>query len=531
MSDTSDWSQGYVTDVLYTDNSYRELSPAWLNYVAAIQGCLPRPLNKPFTYVELGCGLGRTIAHLAAAFPRGQFIGVDFNPAHIDSAQRYAAHLGLGNIRFLERGFEDLVGESATRSLDLPELDFIVLHGVYSWISRSARQAVQRFIYERLKPGGLVYNSYNCLPGWTPEAPLRRLMVELGRSRAGSSADRIAHALEQMSELGKFEVGFLARQPLAKSALQQYRNRPANYLAHEMLNAEWTLFYSADVADEMAAAKLDFLGAATLTENHTDQLMSDAAAAFLASQPDLRLRQLMQDFLLNQRFRRDVFVRGHAHLSPQQIKRHRDAQVFLAVKPLAKLDPKVKIPRGTAHLDPKLLVTLDTVLRAGTASLAELDRAVNKNSGGGDLFRPVSTLLAGNVLMPAAEIFRVGKGFQANGKLRLPNSVNQRLLALAATPEEAAARGRPLISTVFGGSLPIGILHAILLQSLTEAGGLDRAIGKSLEVMAQRGVSLRKDNQTLTDPAAKHAHLTELAKAFIDLDLPILMAAGIVEAV
>ena len=53
----SDWSQGYVTEVLYTEHFFRELSPAWLNYVATINGCQPRPLDPGFTYMELGLSL------------------------------------------------------------------------------------------------------------------------------------------------------------------------------------------------------------------------------------------------------------------------------------------------------------------------------------------------------------------------------------------------------------------------------------------------------------------------------------------
>ena len=65
---TADWTQGYVTDTIYTDGFFRELSPSWLNYVAALKGCLPIPLDRPFTYLELGCGLGRSTTVLAGAF-------------------------------------------------------------------------------------------------------------------------------------------------------------------------------------------------------------------------------------------------------------------------------------------------------------------------------------------------------------------------------------------------------------------------------------------------------------------------------
>ena len=155
----SDWTQGYVTEVLYTEHFFRELSPAWLNYVAVQSGCQPRPLDPGFTYMELGCGLGQTVTLLAGAYPQGRFYGVDFNPAHVDWGRRYAGQAGIGNVEFLERSFLDLTSQ------EVPECDFIVLHGVYAWVGPAVRAGIQRIIRERLKPGGLVYNSYNCLPG------------------------------------------------------------------------------------------------------------------------------------------------------------------------------------------------------------------------------------------------------------------------------------------------------------------------------------------------------------------------------
>jgi SAM-dependent methyltransferase len=529
MSTASDWSQGYVTDILYTDHTYREMSPAWLNYVAALKGCHPRPLDKPFVYVELGCGLGRTIAHLAAAFPLGQFIGVDFNPAHIDAAQRYAADLGLGNVRFLERGFQDLVGEAAARSLDLPEVDFVALHGVYSWISPAARKAVQQFIHDRLKPGGFVYNSYNCLPGWTPEEPSRRLLMELAQGHDGSTDARLVKALDQLDEFSKIDSGYFKLQPGAKAAVQQYRTRPANYLAHEMMNADWALFYSADVADEMAVAKLDFLGSASLVENQAELLFADAAAAIVAKQPDMRRKQLMQDFLLNTRFRRDIFVRGHARLPLAQLNRNRGDQVVLALKRLGKMEPKLKIPRGVANIDARVLTEFDAVLAKGSVTLRELAQAVGKGGNMPDFFH-ISTLLAAtNALMPAVGVHRVTKGFDGSGQLRVTGAVNQRLLTLARASSDAKARY--LTSPVAGGVLPISLIGATLLGAFTEAGGIDRAITASLEVLAQQGVHLRKEDKPVTDPVAKRAYLAEICQNFIGDEAPVLMAAGIVEAV
>ncbi|HVI89666.1 MAG TPA: methyltransferase regulatory domain-containing protein, partial [Dongiaceae bacterium] len=416
------------------------------------------------------------------------------------------------------------------RQLDLPDVDFVALHGVYSWISPAARQAVQRFIYERLKPGGLVYNSYNCLPGWTPEAPLRRLLVELAGVQSGTTEGRIGQALAQLEAFGKFDLGFMNRQPAAKQAIEQYRKRPANYMAHEMLNADWNLFYSSDVADEMAAAKLDYVGAATLVENHSELLLTDEAAAFVTAQPNQRLRQLLQDFMTNQRFRRDVFVRGHAHLSLDRIRQQRERQIAFAMKSLAKLSPKIKVPRGTVGLEPKLLHDLDQVLKKGSATLGDLEQAVTKGRRNDDLLRILGILFAAGVLAPAANLARIGKVFDGGGKLRLVGKVNRPLLEIAASRESAEAKTRVLVSPVLGGVLPISLVSAVLLQGFTEGGGLEHVVDRSLAVLDRNGLTLRQGEQSVTEPAAKRAYLKQLAQGFLDQELPLLIAGGIVEA-
>lgn len=186
MSD-SGWSQGYVTDTIYADRFFRELSPAWLNYVAALCGASPRNLDRSFTYLDLGCGLGSSTIVNAGAFPAGEFHACDFNPAHIEGGQRHAGALGISNIQFHESSFQDLLLQQ-----QLPAFDFIVLHGVYSWVGAEARQAIRRIIDETVKPGGLVYLSYNCLPGWSIEAPLRKLLVELAATEGGGSPQMYA---------------------------------------------------------------------------------------------------------------------------------------------------------------------------------------------------------------------------------------------------------------------------------------------------------------------------------------------------
>ena len=107
MSDAAD-ARGYVTDASYTETFFRELSPAWLNYVAALNGVVTRPLDVPFRYLELGCGLGGSTIVNAGAFPQAEFIGCDVNAAHVAAACRHAAALDVGTVQFQETTFAAL---------------------------------------------------------------------------------------------------------------------------------------------------------------------------------------------------------------------------------------------------------------------------------------------------------------------------------------------------------------------------------------------------------------------------------------
>src|SRR5215212_1150688 len=100
---------GYVLDTSYTDRFFRALSPASPNYVAALHGYPPRPVDRPFAYLELGCGFGHSVTVNAGAFPRAVFHACDINAGHVEAAKRRAAELGIGNVTFHQKSFEELV--------------------------------------------------------------------------------------------------------------------------------------------------------------------------------------------------------------------------------------------------------------------------------------------------------------------------------------------------------------------------------------------------------------------------------------
>jgi SAM-dependent methyltransferase len=430
-------TQGYVTDVRYPDTFFRELSPVWLNYVAALAGAFPRDVNRPFKYLELGCGFATSTVVNAGALPCGAFYACDFNPAHIEAGRNHAAGLGIDNIRFFETPFEELL------EIDLPDFDFVVLHGVYSWVNSEARESIRRIIEQKLKPGGLLYLSYNCQPGWTVEAPLRRLLMELAATASGNTSERAALAAHTLQELGNSHLRYFRANPEASAAVDAYVRSPSNYLAHEFMSQTWELFYSTDILTEMTEIGLEYLGSATLPDNHPMLIVDERAATALASLPTQRQRHLAMDFAVNRRFRRDVFVRGHPHLGDADIARHLAATVIGSAGNPRQIATRVKVPRGEVSFQDSFIREIRQVMARRSMTIGEVVPAL---SGHGrdtvEIMRNVIFLIAAGMLHPFAKIFEPTE----HPRMRKACPVLERALASAAPtiPCEALGNGVPV---------------------------------------------------------------------------------------
>lgn len=517
-----DWAEGYVTDAIYTDGFYRELSPAWINYVAALKGCLPVPTDRPFVFLELGCGLGRSTTILAGAFPQGQFIGVDFNPAHVALARQYATDMRIANAEFQEASFQDL-----TR-LDLPQCDFIVLHGVYTWVSPEARAAIREIIRARLRAGGFVYVSYNCLPGWSSAAPLRKLLYEAASEHAGPIGGNVAPALKVMEELVEAKLGFFRANESVANEVKGFRERGASYLAHEYLNADWSLFYSVDVADEMADAKLTYVGSATLPENHLDLMVDEKTAARLEARPTARMRQLLLDFAINQRFRRDIFVRGH-HKLEGPVQRDLISQVpFATLKPAAAFTPKIRVGRGDVSFHDKLFPVLKKAFQEGVHAIQDLNQVAGKAFGrAANADRTTLLMAAAGHIMPCARVQVAPAQVDVFGGIGVTGDTNRAALGMALHQ----GRRQHFVSQIAGTGIPCDPLDAILLDLLKSPRLDAKALQTPLcAAMRARSLRLMRKGEAVKRETEELNVAGELIERFLEDRLPVLARLGIVEA-
>jgi len=436
-------SRGYVTDTSYTDQFFRELSPAWLNYVAALNGTTPRPLDGGFVYLELGCGFGTSTVVNAGAYPRGEFHACDIIPAHVEGGRRHATALGVTNATFHESDFDELLGRQ------LPACDFIVLHGVYSWVDADARDAVRRVIRALLKPGGLVYVSYNCLPGWASEVPLRKLLVELAAGFDGGTAQRTEAALASLTAFSRASPRYFKANPAAVAAIEAYNRRDTEYVVHEFMNEVWQPFYSVDVADEMETIGLRYVGSATLAENHPALLLDAESAKAIAALTTQRQRQLATDFAVNQRFRRDVFARVDGG-SPNELAVDVFAMVIGSARAPSAIGVKAAVPRGEVAFHASFIRDIRAFVSRGSMTIADLVAALAVRGDNADeIARNVIFLVAAGVLIPFARTYAVGEGGPLARARATP--MLERAFAYAL----AEGKGCSVPSEVMGNGFPI----------------------------------------------------------------------------
>lgn len=304
-------SAGYITDIVYKDNYYEHLSPVALNYLAALNGQMPRDLAD-FDYCELGCGAGMSLLVNAAAHPGGRFLGVDLNPEHIAQCRERAEKAGLKNLSLIA----EPVGGTLTES-SLPDFDFIVMHGLYSWVSESVRRAIRSFIDARLKPGGLVLVSYNAMPGCAAREPLRNIMRRFALPLSDDSLERAELGLSYLRLMLNAQVPFFQLNPELRKYAESLFERDLSYIAHEFFNDHWNPLGVEQVANEMGELGLRFSGSLPLWQNHPEADVPENLTGLFADQTDTVVREIHKDFIYNTVFRTDLYVRPfHDNASP-----------------------------------------------------------------------------------------------------------------------------------------------------------------------------------------------------------------------
>lgn len=320
---STNWNHGYYASEGYEYGYHPHTSPAHIQWACTLQGI--KAPKSDFTYLDLGCGQGLDLILHAAIHPDSKFIGVDFMPTHIAHARGLAEKLGLTNVIFIEEDFLNL----AKDPYKLGEVDYAVAHGISAWISTDIRNAMWELVGKVLKPGGVVYNTYNTYPHWYTMAPFQHLVAQLNQSMSGTKA--VKEAIQKFGEIEALNSPLFKTLPLLKGRLGKLPSFEPAYLNQEYNNKSWEPKHVADMLNEVQAYKLDYIGTANLMQAIKSSY-DLRAYDMIQSESSIPMRETIRDLILCQAFRYDLYGKGTQTLWHRDHQEAMGCQRFINIK-------------------------------------------------------------------------------------------------------------------------------------------------------------------------------------------------------
>jgi SAM-dependent methyltransferase len=509
----SSWTAGYVADIGYTYGYYTELNPQRIKLAFLNNGLV---FPEVGTACELGFGQGLS-ANVHAAASVAQWHGTDFNPSQAVFAQELSMVSGAGAMLY-DEAFADF----ACR-VDLPDFDYIGLHGIWSWISDENRQVIVDFIRKKLKVGGVLYISYNTLPGWASFAPMRHLMTEhaevLGAEGRGIIS-RIDGALDFAEKLQATNPIFCRANPLVADRLMKMKEHNRHYLAHEYFNRDWHPMHFATMGEWLERAKVQYACSAHYMDHIEPINLTGEQQTFLKDIPDPMFRETVRDFMVNQQFRRDYWVKGARQFSTlDQAEQIRQQRVILTShRPDVSL--KVTGALGEASMSEGVYgPVLDLLGDHKPRTLGQIEQVVMKKG----VSLP-QIIQAAMILTGVGHLAVV----QDESVIAMATKQTQKLNAHLCQKSRGSTDIGYLASPVTGGGIPVNRFQQLFLLSIAQGKKQPEDWAETVwQIIAGQGQKLVKDGVTLDSPDQNRAELAVQAVAFKDIKLPILRSLGI----
>lgn len=210
----------------YHSHPFSQTAPEHLAAIATLFSVQPVPVERA-RILELGCASGGNLIPTAVRLPHAQITGVDLSSVHIAEGQATIERLGLKNITLQHMDLSKITSDFGT-------FDYIISHGVYSWIPEDVQVAMMRICGENLSDQGIAYISYNTYPGWKYREVIRDAMMFRGANR-GTPQEKLSYARGMIDFLhDKSHPDSLTRKNI-NEVLPILKNSQDYYLIHEFL--------------------------------------------------------------------------------------------------------------------------------------------------------------------------------------------------------------------------------------------------------------------------------------------------------
>lgn len=306
-TNTNDVQQTIYSELGYKSMPFPYTTPATLEAYAALVG-ISAPNPKTARVLELGATYGGNIISQALFNPDATFVGIELSQEQVEKGNEVIANAGLTNVSLVQSDIASIGSEIGT-------FDYIIAHGVYSWVDDGVKDALLRLIDEHLAEDGIAYISYNTYPGWHTMEEVRQLMMFSNRDKAQfNHKEKVLHGKTIGSIVGSQILKYdnlKERNSKFLGALRSVMQKNEYYVGHDHLEPNNDPVYFYQFNDHLGAHNLAYLCDADLTLSMVRSFDADIADTLdkLALNDHVAQEQYL-DFMLDTTFRKSIICKA-----------------------------------------------------------------------------------------------------------------------------------------------------------------------------------------------------------------------------
>jgi methyltransferase-like protein/2-polyprenyl-3-methyl-5-hydroxy-6-metoxy-1,4-benzoquinol methylase len=330
----------------YESFAFVASNPAHLRSVAKLFG-LDAPKLENARVLELGCASGGNIIPFAAKFPNAEIIGVDLSDVQIKEGQDFIKKLGLKNIELKACSITDI-------DASYGKFDYIINHGVFSWVPDFVREKMLSIASENLSQNGVAYISYNTLPGWNTLRTIRDMALFHSKSFA-SPQEKVTQArllLDFIKDSVKGSDSSYSK--LMMESVELLKDKPDYYIAHDFLEDNNKQFYFSDFMEMAQKHNLQYLSDSSVSTMFLGNLSEDISKKLGEINDIIRTEQYL-DFIRNRTFRSSLLchnnVKINRNLNQDDIEKFLFRINLVPAKLLAEIDIENNLENLEFHIN------------------------------------------------------------------------------------------------------------------------------------------------------------------------------------
>ena len=306
-TNTNDVQQTIYSELGYKSMPFPYTTPATLEAYAALVG-VSAPNPKTARVLELGATYGGNIISQALFNPDATFVGIELSQEQVEKGNEVIANAGVTNVSLIQSDFASIGSEIGT-------FDYIIAHGVYSWVDDGVKDALLRLMDEHLAEDGIAYVSYNTYPGWHTMEEVRQLMMFSNRDKTQfNHKEKVLHGKMIGSIVGSQILKYdnlKERNSKFLGALRSVMQKDEYYVGHDHLEPNNDPVYFYQFNDHLGAHNLAYLCDADLTLSMVRSFDADIADTLdkLALNDHVAQEQYL-DFMLDTTFRKSIICKA-----------------------------------------------------------------------------------------------------------------------------------------------------------------------------------------------------------------------------